>query len=244
MSKPDISIIIPCLNEEQNIPQLVNKLDALIRHHNLQAEVLVIDDCSDDYTFRESFILQKDFPFLRTLHKGLPRGIGHAIRHGIKHAQGKMGVVVMGDLVDPLEAIIDFSEKILKGGYKLALLSRYLAVEDHKNIPLSYKFYQWWYRFLCQLLVGIQVKDITYAFRAFDLDWVRGLNLESGGFEISPEVTLKTFIDGGKIVEIKGRQGRRLMGESKFLFSKEGFGYCAVLIQAVFMRLLGKRKKC
>lgn len=244
MNKPDISIIIPCLNEEQNIPQLVNKLDTLIRHHNLKAEVLVIDDCSDDYTFRESFILQKDFPFLRTFHKGLPRGIGHAIRYGIKHAQGKMGVVVMGDLVDPLEAIVDFSEKILKGGYKLALLSRYLAVEDHKNIPLSYKLYQWWYRFLCHLLVGIKVKDITYAFRAFDLDWAVSLNLESGGFEISPEITLKTFIRGGKIVEIKGRQGRRLVGESKFLFSKEGFGYCAVLIQAAFMRLVGKREKC
>jgi len=244
MSKPNISIIIPCLNEEQNIPQLVNKLDALIKHHNLQAEVLVIDDCSDDYTFRESFILQKDFPFLRTLHKGLPRGIGNAIRFGINHARGEMGVVVMGDLVDPLEAIVDFSEKILKEGYKLALLSRYLAPEDHKNIPLSYKFYQWWYRFLCHFLVGIRVKDITYAFRAFDLDWVRGLNLESGGFEISPEITLKTFIYNGKIVEIKGRQGRRLMGESKFLFSKEGFGYARVLIQATLMRLLGKRKKC
>lgn len=244
MDKPDISIIIPCLNEEQNIPGLVNKLDALIRHHNLKAEVLVIDDCSDDYTFRESFILQKDFPFLRTIHKGLPRGIGHAIRHGIKHAQGAMGVVVMGDLVDPLEAIVDFSEKILKQGSKLALLSRYLAAEDHKNIPMSYKFYQWWYRFLCRVLVGIQVKDITYAFRAFDLDWVRGLGLVSGGFEISPEITLKTFIRGGGIIEIKGRQGRRLQGESKFLFSKEGFGYARVLIEVSFMRIFSKRKKC
>lgn len=244
MDKPDISIIIPCLNEEQNIPGLVNKLDALIRHHNLKAEVLVIDDCSDDYTFRESFILQKDFPFLKTFHKGLPRGIGHAIRYGIKEAQGKIGIVVMGDLVDPLEAIVDFRERIINEGFKLALLSRYLDRQDHKNIPMSYKFYQWWYRFLCRLLVGIQIKDITYAFRAFDLDWVRGLNLESGGFEISPEITLKTYIRNGKIVEIKGRQGRRLVGESKFLFSKEGLGYARVLIQSTFMRWSGLKKKC
>lgn len=233
---PDISIIIPCLNEEQNIPQLVNKLDALIRHHNLKAEALIVDDCSDDYTFRESFILEKDFPFLKALHKGLPRGIGHAIRYGIDHARGKMGVVVMGDLVDPIAAIVDFQEKIIKEGYQLALLSRYLDPQDHRNIPLSYKFYQWWYRFLCRLLTGIKIRDITYAFRAFDLGWARGLKLESRGFEISPEITLKTYLRAGKICEIKGRQGRRIEGESKFLFSKEGSGYARVLLKAAFLR--------
>jgi dolichol-phosphate mannosyltransferase len=229
---PDISIIIPCLNEEQNIPQLVNKLDSLIRGHALAAEVLIIDDCSDDYTFRESFVMQKDFSFLRALHKGLPRGIGHAVRYGIDHARGKMAVVVMGDLVDPIAAIVDFENKIIREGYKLALLSRYLAPEDHKNIPLSYKFYQWWYRFLCRILVGIKIRDITYAFRAFDLDWVRQLKLESGGFEISPEITLKTFLKGGRICEIKGR---RIQGESKFLFSKEGSGYARVLLKAAIL---------
>jgi len=233
---PDISIVIPCLNEEQNIPQLVNKLDALIRHHNLKAEVLIVDDCSDDYTFRESFVLEKDFPFLKALHKGLPRGIGHAIRYGISHARGKMGVVVMGDLVDPIAAIVDFRQKIIEEGYHLVLLSRYLDPQDHKNIPLSYKFYQWWYRFLCRMLTGIKVRDITYAFRAFDLTWVRSLNLESGGFEISPEITLKTFLRQGKICEIKGRQGRRIQGESKFLFSKEGSGYAKVLLKAAILR--------
>jgi len=237
MNEPvNISIIIPCLNEEQNISQLVQKLDALIRYYNLKVEVLVVDDCSDDYTFREAFILQKDFPFLRVLHKGLPRGIGNAIRFGIDHAAGKMGVVVMGDLVDPIEAIVDLEKKIINEGYKLALLSRYLAPQDSKNIPLSYKFYQWWYRFLCRVLIGIKVKDITYAFRAFDLDWVRSLNLESGGFEISPEITIKTYLRGGSICEIKGRQGRRISGESKFIFSQEGFGYARVLFKSVFLR--------
>ena len=234
--KPEISIIIPCLNEEQNIPQLVAKLDTLLKHHNLFAEVLIVDDCSDDYTFRESFIMQEDFPFVRALHKGLPRGIGNAIKYGIEHAQGKMGVVVMGDLVDPLEAIVDFREKIINQGYKLALLSRYLVPEDHANIPFSYKFYQWWYRFLCRTLLGIKVKDITYAFRAFDLDWVKGLGLESGGFEISPEITIKTHLRRGGICEIKGRQGRRVEGESKFLFSKEGLGYARVLLKGIFLR--------
>jgi len=239
-SDPEISIIVPCLNEEQNIPVLVEKLENVIQHYNLSAEILIVDDCSDDYTFREAFILQTKHSCVRALHKGLPRGIGTAIKHGLKQARGKMGVVVMGDLVDPITAIPDFRRKILEEGYHLALLSRYLAPEDSATIPTSYKFYQFWYRFLCKVLVGVEVRDITYAFRAFDTEWVRSLRLESNGFEISPEITLKTWLKRGRICEIKGRQGRRIAGESKFLFSKQGFGYARVLLKAIIMRVTKK----
>lgn len=236
--KPDISIIVPCLNEEQNIPILLQKLTKLLDDYNLNAEMLIVDDCSDDYTFKEAFLFSNRDPRIKALHKGLPRGIGNTIRFGIEHAEGIMGVVVMGDLVDPLMAIPDFKEKIVDENYQLALLSRYLAPEDSKNIPFSYKFYQWGFRLLCRLLIGIKISDITYAFRAFDLEYVRTLNLKSTGFEISPEITLKTFLSGGKICEIKGRQGRRISGESKFLFSRAGYGYTRVLLESAIKRYL------
>ncbi len=238
---PEISIIVPCLNEEQNITALVDKLDAVLEEFGLSAEVLIVDDCSDDYTFREAFLLANRNPRVRAVHKGLPRGIGNAIRFGIEHARGKMGVIVMGDLVDPLGAIPDFYDRIVKQGYHLALLSRYVKPEDHADIPLTYRFYHFWYRWLCRILVGVPLRDITYAFRAFDLDWVRGLKLESGGFELSPEITLKTWLQQGRICELKGRQGRRVRGESKFVFSRQGWGYSRVLLKAFLYRSSGRR---
>lgn len=237
---PEISIIIPCLNEEQNIPVLVDKLLGMVATFELSAEVLIVDDCSDDYTFKEALLLEKKHSNVKALHKGLPRGIGTAIRFGIKHASGKMGVVVMGDLVDPLQAIPDFREKIIGEHYSLALLSRYIDPMDSKNIPLSYRFYQFWFRLFCRYLIGVQVRDITYAFRGFDLEWVKRLQLESDGFEISPEITIKSWLSGGRICEIKGRQGRRISGESKFFFSAEGLGYARILLKGVLARFTGK----
>jgi dolichol-phosphate mannosyltransferase len=237
---PEISIIVPCLNEEQNVPVLVQKLSALIERSNLSAEILIVDDCSDDYTFREAFILSDRDPRVKALHKGLPRGIGNAIRYGMSQASGKVGVVVMGDLVDPLEAIPDFCTRIIRDGYHLVLLSRYMAPEDHASIPSLYRFYHFWYRLLCRVLVRVPFRDVTYAFRGFDLAYVRSLNLESGGFEISPEITLKTWLSGGRICELKGRQGRRFSGESKFIFSRVGFGYVRVLAKATVRRILRK----
>ncbi len=234
---PEISIIIPCLNEEQNIPILVMKLEDLIRQYQLSAEILIVDDCSDDYTFREALMLEHRHPMVRALHKGLPRGIGAAIKYGIAHARGAMGTIVMGDCVDPLAAIPDFRQKTIEEGFDLVLLSRYLAPEDSTNIPASYRFYHFWYRLLSRWVAGVDVKDISYAFRGFRMDWIRSLKLESDGFEISPETTFKAWFTGSRICELRGRQGRRMAGESKFLFSKEGAGYARVLIKAIWMRV-------
>lgn len=237
---PEISIIIPCLNEAQNVPMLVDKLSALLEAYGLDGEILIVDDCSDDYTFREAYVLSQRHHRVRALHKGLPRGIGRAIRYGILHARGRLGVVVMGDLVDPLAAIPDFRNKIIDGNHQLVLLSRYLDPTDVAGIPAVYRFYHLAFRLLCRLLVGVRLTDITYAFRAFDLAWVRSVKLSSDGFEISPEITCKAWLGGARICELRGRQGRRFHGESKFIFSREGWGYAGVLLKAIACRVTGR----
>lgn len=233
---PDISLLVPCLNEEQNVPALVDKLQELIQFYKLSAEILIIDDLSDDYTFKEALIAESRYPNVKAIHKGMPRGIGNAIKVGVENASGVMGVVVMGDLVDPLHAIPDFRQKIVEEGYDLVLLSRYVAPEDSDSIPTLYKFYQWWYRVLCRILLGIRIRDITYAYRAFSIEHFKKMKIESGGFEISPELTIKSALNKSRIIEIKGRQGRRISGETKFVFSRAGWGYARVLLKGIFFR--------
>jgi hypothetical protein len=157
-----------------------------------------------------------------------------------------VGVVCMGDGVDPIAAIPDFADRVLNRGAHLVLLSRYVKPEDAKSIPRTYRFYQRIFRTLCRLGVGLPFRDPTYAFRGFDLEYVRGLGLTSGGFEISPELTLKTWTEGGEIQELAGRQGRRLAGESKFVFSRQAQGYARVLAEAILrdrVRFRGRRRR-
>jgi glycosyltransferase involved in cell wall biosynthesis len=239
----DVSIIIPCLNEEQNVPSVVDKLIRLVDELGVSAEILIVDDCSDDYTFREAFLLSSRYENVEALHKGLPRGLGTAVRFGIEHAKGRVGVVVMGDGVDPIAAISDFRNRIIQHGDQLVLLSRYMAKGDARSIPFSYRFYQAIYRFLCRTLVGLPFRDPTYAFRGFDLAFARTLGLQSSGFEISPELTLKTWLNGGRIFELRGQQGRRVVGESKFVFSQQALGYARVLLQAAIAYRLGRGRR-
>jgi glycosyltransferase involved in cell wall biosynthesis len=231
--RPDVCVIAPCLNEDQNIAVLVDKLVRLMETLGVSHEILIVDDCSDDYTFREAFLLSNQHPTVTALHKGLPRGIGHAIRFGLDHARGRMGVVVMGDNVDPLAAIPDFRAKVLEEGYDLVLLNRYTTPENRASIPLwPYRALQLLFYWGCRLAAGLPYRDPTYAYRAFSIDYVRTLNLESAGFEISPEITLKTWLRGGRIAELEGGQGRRVSGESKFVFSRQALGFGRVLVKA------------
>jgi len=236
--QPLVSFIIPALNEELNLPPLFERLLDVEERIGLPIEILVIDDFSDDGTLRVAQEAGRLRPQIRSFRKAPPRGIGRAIRAGLELAKGSMGVVVMADGVDPLEkAVPEFCKKILEEGCHLVLLSRYTDRNDSKTIPLSYKLYHVLFRFLTSNCLGIPYRDTTYAFRAFDIEFVRSLNLRSDGFEISPELTIKTFFSGGRIGEVTGYQTRRTQGKSKFLFSKVMRGYARVLVEGLNMRL-------
>jgi dolichol-phosphate mannosyltransferase len=235
----DVSLIIPCLNEDQNVGILVDKLDRLMAEAKLNAEILIVDDCSDDYTFREALMLSMRYPQVDALHKGLPRGFGRAIRFGLEHASGRTGVIVMGDNVDPLAAIADFHRLVSEENYDLVLMNRHSNPEHRKSIPLwPYRVYQWIFRTFCRIGTGLPYRDPTYAYRGFSVDFLRSLELESGGFEISPEVTLKAWLRGARIGELAGAQGRRVSGASNFVFSQQALGFLRVLVKASIARRL------
>ena len=147
----------------------------------------------------------------------------------------------MGDNVDPLAAIPDFHRLIVEEGCDLVLLNRHASPEHRKSVPLwPYRVYQAIYRTLCRLGTGLPHRDPTYAYRAFSVDFARSLDLESGGFEISPEITLKAWLRGAKISELTGAQGRRVAGASNFVFSQQALGFLRVLVKATIARRVGR----
>ncbi len=242
--KPTVSFIVPALNEQDNLGPLVERLLAIERTQACPCEILIVDDASSDATYDVGARLAELHPQVKVLRKELPRGIGRAVRHALARLRGRVAVVVMADGVDPLEeAVPQFAAKILAEGCHLALLSRYTTAADSASIPFSYKFFQAGFRFLTRYALGIKFRDTTYAFRAFDADFVRRLGLKSGGFEISPEITFKVIFAGGKVGEVPGRQTRRVRGVSKFRFVKAFRGYSRVFLEAFYLRLrtLGAR---
>ena len=88
-ASPDISIIMPCLNEEQTVAHCIDEAMAFIRKHRLSGEVLVVDNGSED----ASVAVAREHGAVVIREKR--RGYGRAIRTGIRRSRGH--VIIIGD---------------------------------------------------------------------------------------------------------------------------------------------------
>ena len=237
----DVSLIVPCLNEDQNVATLVDKLVRLHgRSRGCVAEILIVDDCSDDYTFREALMLSVHYPEVVALHKGLPRGIGNAIRFGLDHAMGEDGVIVMGDNVDPLAAIPDFHRMVAEEGYDLVLLDRHANPEHRKSIPLwPYRVYQWIYRTLCRLGSGLPNRTRRTRTGGSPSTSCGRWSSNPEGSRSRPRSRSRPGCAERASRELTGAQGRRVSGASNFVFSQQAMGFFRVLLKASYARRFG-----
>ena len=109
-----VSVIVPVLNEEDNIPELVRRLKAAL-DGGLPFDVIFIDDGSVDRTWRLLTSLHAEDPRIKSVR--LARTFGHqaAISAGLRAATGEAVVVMDGDLQDDPEVVPEFVKRWLDG---------------------------------------------------------------------------------------------------------------------------------
>ena len=110
MRAPEISIVVPLFNEEQNVPELHRRLSESLASLRNDYEIVLVDDGSRDRTPELIDSLRRQDPRVTTIH--LSRNFGHqaAITCGIDHARGHAVVLMDGDLQDPPEILGQFIE--------------------------------------------------------------------------------------------------------------------------------------
>jgi glycosyltransferase involved in cell wall biosynthesis len=235
----DLSIIVPCQNEAETIVGTLDNLYNTLQRGSLTYEIIVVDDISDDETFAVASKWAEQHKvsvpvkvITRSLHR---RGYGAVVRYGAAYGTGKYCIFVSADNVDPVHLIPQLYEE-MEDGAILAQCSRYIRAGDDSTIPFSYKFYQFFFRIGVRIAIGYSIPDSTYAFKMFRRRELLGVGLSSNRFNISPEITFKSILIGGKVSYVPGAQGVRQSGKSKFIFHKEGLGYGYCLIRAFFHR--------
>lgn len=234
MRTPELSIVVPCLNEAENLPSLIKDLNGLCVENNLEVEVIILDDASQDNTLSSAASLRSEYPDLniRVLHRYEPRrGYGAVVRYGMAHAIGRIAAIVAADGQNPIHLLPEMLTHA-RNGAQLVQCSRYSNRGDDEEIPFRFKLYQVIYRALVGILLGQHFPDGTYGFKVFDRVLVMALGLTSNRFSLSPEILFKVFLSGGKVVFVPGRQGVRRRGSSKFVLRQEVIGHARVLLRA------------
>lgn len=146
VESPELSVVIPVFNEEENIPALYARLVSVLDGLGLPYELIFVDDGSRDRT--AAMIDALADKNLRVALVELSRNFGHqvAISAGLDFARGEGVVIMDADLQDPPEVLPRLVAKWREGNDVV-----YAVREGRKEIWIKRAAYALFYRLLCRL---------------------------------------------------------------------------------------------
>ncbi len=100
----DVSVVVPTYCEAENLPELIPQVWKSLQEAELEAEIIVVDDNSQDETVAVCDRLAETYP-VRLLVRRTERGLSSAVIHGMRHARGRTLVVMDADLSHPPEKV-------------------------------------------------------------------------------------------------------------------------------------------
>ena len=219
----DISIVMPCLNEEDSIAISVKKAKQWLESSGYRGEVLVVDNGSTDRS-RELALAAG-----ATVIEEPRRGYGRAYLTGIPQARGKY--IVMGDCDDTydftnLEPFI----APLRDGYDLVVGNRYAGGIRPGAMTWSHRYIGTpVITFLLRMFTGARLGDSQCGLRTFTREAYERMGLQSTGMEFASEMILKATRRGLRVAEVPIPYFPRV-GEAKLNTFRDGWRHLRFLM--------------
>jgi dolichol-phosphate mannosyltransferase len=217
----DVSIIVPALNEAENLPALAERVDRAMAGRSY--EMLVIDDGSRDDTVAVAAELSNRFPLKLIVRENPSGGLGGAVLHGMRQARGRNLVVMDADLQHPPEKLPELLAALDADGAEFVLGSRYVpGGSTGEQWGLFRKINSRIATLLARPFSG-RVTDPMSGFFAMRRETLeRGRRLTPLGYKIGLELMCKCRVRGVREVPIHFAE--RTRGQSK-LTLREQFRY-------------------
>jgi len=210
----DISIIIPCRNEGENVRLLTDKIYAAMPVQ-VDFELIFIDDSNDETTA----ILERlsdDFAAVRFKHRDNKSGLSTAIVDGFAMARGKWFIIMDADLQHPPASLPSLLDAISSDKADIIVPSRFIPGGDDGGLNYWRKFVSWTARTLARVLISKvkKVTDPTSGFFAVKREVAFSQPLNPIGWKILLELLVRS--DYRNVIEIPYRFESRDLGASKF----------------------------
>jgi glycosyltransferase involved in cell wall biosynthesis len=219
---PRVSVVIPCLNEAENIVECVTRAKNVMAEHGLSGEVIVADNASDD----GSPELAKGAGAL-VVHEPR-RGYGSAYLAGFAAARGEYVVMADADLTYDWNEIPQFVSKLDEGAQ--------LVMGDRMD-NIHPGAMPWLHRYvgnpvlsgILNLFFRTGVRDAHCGMRAFRRDILPKLDLRTTGMEFASEMVIRASKEKLDIRQIPIEYHPR-GGESKLSSFRDGWRHLRFLL--------------
>lgn len=198
MSKIILSVVIPCLNEEETIMRsVVSAKKYADKYFPNRNEVVVADNGSTDGTLE----LIHNLDYVRIVSVPI-RGYGAALHYGILNSLGKYILFADADLSYPFSNLRYF-EPTINSNPDLVLGSRIRGKIAPNAMPPLHRYIGTpLLTLLIRFLYRIPVSDCNSGMRLVKKTFYLNLNMKHSGMEWASELLLKTAINKGSYIEV------------------------------------------
>lgn len=230
------SIVVPTYKEADGIERMITTLSAVFKEHDLDGEIIVVDDNSPDGTGAIVDRLENEGYPVRCLHRPGKMGLSSGVIDGWKFARPESEALGAMDADFSHDAkIVPAMVRALSNGYGLAIGSRYVRGGGISNWPLKRKVTSLVAIALAKPLTPVW--DITSGYFLVKRSAIEGVTLDPIGFKIGLEVIAKAHY--GRALEVPYVFTDRIVGTSK-LNQGEIFNYLRQLGRIYRAKLTGK----
>lgn len=206
----DLSLIIPVLNEEENITRLYSKLRTTLTGLKILHEIIFIDDGSTDNSFKILEEIQKKDKCVKIIKFRRNFGKSAALSAGFKEAKGDTVITMDGDLQDDPTEIPRFLEAIKK-------TDLVVGWRFNRKDPISKRLPSKIFNKLTSILTGVKIHDSNCCFKAYRSEVIKNINIYG---ELHRYIPALAYWKGFGISEIKVNHNPRIYGKSKYGFMR------------------------
>ncbi len=196
MNTPEVSVVMPCLNESLTLRTCIDKASRDLRDSGITYEIIVADNGSTDGSQQiatDAGARVVDVPI---------KGYGGALMGGIHAAQGKYVVMADSDDSYDFSRIHPFIHK-LREGYDLVMGNRFAGGIEKGAMPFLHKYLgNPVLTFIGRLLFKSPCRDFHCGLRGFDRQKIIELDLRTTGMEFASEMIVKSTLNELRITEI------------------------------------------
>ena len=226
-NKPDISIVIPLFNEQQNVNGLVDDIKQALSQAEFSYEVILVDDGSVDATWSQLQLVRDRLPGLQLIRLRRNFGQTAAMSAGFDHARGDVIIPMDGDLQNDPADIPRLLDK-LREGYDVVSGWR----KNRHDDLLTRKVPSWIANSVIGAITGVHLHDYGCTLKAYHRDVVKHIRLYGEMHRFIPALASWT---GASVAEVVVNHRPRRHGKTKY-----GLGRTfKVILDLITVKFLG-----
>jgi glycosyltransferase involved in cell wall biosynthesis len=222
MEKPDVSVVVPLLNEQESLRELYDWIRRVTKEQKLSCEIVFVDDGSKDSSWDIIEGLCKADPMAKGVKFRRNYGKSAALNAGFEAATGEVVITMDADLQDSPDEIPELHRMIMEEGYDLVS-----GWKKRRHDPFGKTFPSKFFNATTRFVSGITLHDFNCGLKAYRLDVVKSIEVYGEMHRYIPVIAKAAGFNriGEKVVQ----HYKRKYGVTKYGMGRLMKGYLDLL---------------